>query len=238
MKRDDINKNNDFILISQKEIDEFKFNPNTGSEVADFLIKATTIGQKKAKKLKKEINDFLNKERSTKMGTRGLLMIKESGSTKLAQYNHYDSYIKGGLGEDVVSFIVKTTREEKWDQFKKGLANVISVDSDYVLTDEDIERHKRYQDTNVSTGDDIYALLRGLQNGVVLSEILEGRVFLMEDYIGFFDDGIFCEYAYLLDLDEMVLYIYENGKNLLSKFSFSELVKHSEVGDKEWLKYI
>lgn len=39
------------------------------------------------------------------MSTRGLVCVVANGDYKVAQYNHFDSYVDGGLGEDLLNLI-------------------------------------------------------------------------------------------------------------------------------------
>lgn len=58
------------------------------------------------------------------MSTRGLVGIKVNNEKKY-MFNHWDSYPKGGLGEDVVAFCNKVT---DWDTFKANAEKVKMVD--------------------------------------------------------------------------------------------------------------
>ncbi len=135
------------------------------------------------------------------MSTRGYYGIKKKGELKGA-YNHFDSY-PSGLGKDLVETI---------NGIKKGdRLNVLSETFDYIeLIDSNIAPTQEQKDTcvkanvvdlNVSNRslDDWYCLLRKLQGN--LSSYINKVVPYMENGNDFIDDTLFCEWAYIINLD-------------------------------------
>lgn len=143
------------------------------------------------------------------MGTRGLYGIRKNGIDK-ATYNHWDSYPEA-LGKDIVKFC-KNNGIEKLDKF----FNLIElVDSESNPTDEQIVEcmSAGYVDISVSEQsiDDWYCLLRGLQgNFKAYQKFIDNnaRVYMKDD-ITFIEDSLFCEYAYIINLDDNVLEFYK-----------------------------
>jgi len=136
------------------------------------------------------------------MGTRGAYGFYKDGETKVT-YNHYDSYLEG-LGEDVVEFVRKTDIQKLNTIFDE----LIMVDEDGTPTKEQIQALEKWSDTRVSTGEltEWYVLLRNAQGNLMAFK--EGLRYMI-DGKGFLNDSLFCEYAYIINLDENVLEIYE-----------------------------
>lgn len=145
------------------------------------------------------------------MSTRGLWGIRKNGIDKLT-YNHSDSYPEW-LGRKIVEFISHTS-----------LPDLNSLYDKLVLVDEDKDRPTPEQkrickklglyDKMVSTGsdDEWYCLLRNTQMNFdfyrQLAEDSEVKEFPFIDDASFIKDSLFCEYAYIIDLDNGKLEFY------------------------------
>ena len=131
------------------------------------------------------------------MGTRGLIGFRRGGVDKLT-YNHFDSYPEY-LGEKVLQFIVQY-REELDSIFDK----IVLVNETDKPTQEQIEVCKNYTNLGVSTGscEDWYCLLRNAQGD--LSCYANDLKYMIDSH-DFILDSLFCEYAYILNLDTNVL---------------------------------
>lgn len=136
------------------------------------------------------------------MGTRGSYGFYKNGMTK-ATYNHYDSYPEG-LGKDVVNFIKTTSIKE----LNKIFENLKIVNQDSEPTEEEIKKLKKWSDQSVSTGQltEWYVLLRNTQGN--LGAFKEGLEYMI-DGKDFLEDSLFCEWAFLINLDDNVLEVYE-----------------------------
>lgn len=126
-------------------------------------------------------------------------------------YNHCDSY-PGGMGENVVSFI-KTINKTKtgWARLKRNIAKLEEIKKGQKPTPEQIEAYKEYADLSVSNQsyEDWYCLLRNIQGLPTLIEIMKGKLkhgFLYNDFI---KDSVFCEYAYVINLDDNTIEFYK-----------------------------
>lgn len=139
------------------------------------------------------------------MGTRGLYGFRKNGKEK-ATYNHYDSY-PDWLGSNVLNFIKNHSVKEMSDFYDR----IIMVDEDDKPTREQIEncRNNKSIDLNVSrqSEDDWYCLTRELQGE--LEQLYKCDFAYMIEYLGFIKNSLFCEYAYIIDIDEEVLEFYE-----------------------------
>lgn len=136
------------------------------------------------------------------MGTRGAYGFIKNGEMKIT-YNHWDSYLSG-LGFEVMKFIAKTSDKELNEIFDK----IVMVDENSVPTEEQIKECEKYLNSNVGAGkiDDWYCLLRNAQGN--LNEYKNGLRYMI-DSKEFMGDSLFCEYAYILNLDNNYLEIYK-----------------------------
>jgi hypothetical protein len=143
------------------------------------------------------------------MGTRGLVGFTADNKNKFT-YNHFDSY-PDGLGDDVVRFVqeqlLPKLRLDHTAVFNSIKAIRMIQEGD-TPTIEDVERLEPYTDLQVSTQsvDDWYCLLRHTQ-GDIPSILNCGYMIDSEDFI---TDSLFCEYAYVVNLDTNMLECY-NG---------------------------
>lgn len=141
------------------------------------------------------------------MGTRGIMAFAHNGEVK-AMYNHWDSY-PSGLGEALQHWMLAQNGDfseaiEKFDR-------LVAVDENAKPTEDQKLALIRYMDTRVSTGssDDWYVLLRDTQGNP--AEALKAGFFV--DYFEFGFDSLFCEWAYVVDLDRKVLEVYQGFQN-------------------------
>lgn len=145
------------------------------------------------------------------MSTRGLYGIRKNGIDKCT-YNHSDSY-PSWLGRKVLKFCANNTI----DDLKKIFDKIELVDESIKPTEEQIKKcvDAGYYNRTVSTQsvDDWYCLLRHLQGNFdeyqdLINNDKEKTIF-MTDGISFIKDSLFCEYAYIINLDDEVLEFYE-----------------------------
>ena len=135
------------------------------------------------------------------MGTRGAYGIRLNGQDKVF-YNGYDSY-PSVLGNDMLKVVRRYTTDELEDFFD-SLEDV----SGRNITPEDIEACSSYglSFRNVGTGDDWYSLLRDVQGD--LATQIKLKIPFYEDATDFLDDPLFCEWAYIINLDDDTLEVY------------------------------
>lgn len=145
------------------------------------------------------------------MGTRGLYGFYKDGVTK-ATYNHYDSY-PSYLGNHIARFIRSTSLDELNQIFDR----IIMVGENDEPTEAQVIECIRYLDTEVGTGrlNDWYSLLRGAQGELEPYKDLGLRY--MIDSQNFIKDSLFCEFAYIINLDDNVLELYKGFQNKTDK---------------------
>lgn len=147
------------------------------------------------------------------MGTRNLIAAVKDGKVKVAQYCQWDGYFEG-QGEGVANFIRRNLAEESTSkQFRDNIDKCVFVDKEFMRNafiecglDPDAEfvthgdpaytrYQERYPQFNRSTGSDIFDL------------ILDGTTELRDDF-SFGSDSLWCEFAYIINLDNNTLEIY------------------------------
>lgn len=57
--------------------------------------------------------------------------------------------------------------------------------------------------------------------------------FPMTDARDFFEDGLFCEWGYIINLDDKCLDVYRDGDHKIRSFALSEIRKESEKSKAE-----
>ncbi len=147
------------------------------------------------------------------MSTRGLYGIRKNGIDKCT-YNHCDSYPEY-LGSEILNFCAKNSVE----RLSKLFDNIDMVIENTKPTEEQIDICKKsgYTDFRVSrqNENDWYCLLRNLQGDFKkYTECIDNneKVFMI-DNIDFIKASLFCEYAYIINLDEKVLEFYVGFQN-------------------------
>ncbi len=128
------------------------------------------------------------------MGTRGLLGFRKNEQDKLT-YNHYDSY-PNCLGHTMVQFCKETSVEKLNEIFD----NIVLVNGNDTPTKKQINECVKYYDDTVSTGsiNEWYCLLRNAQGNPDVYK--DGLKYMIDDN-DFIKDSLFCEYAYIINLD-------------------------------------
>lgn len=128
------------------------------------------------------------------MGTRGCYGFRKNGIDKIT-YNHYDSY-PSGLGADVATFCKETSLDEMNEIFDR----IILVAESSTPTAEQIaECHKYYGAGDAGqTVEDWYWLLRDTQGDL---SVYKDNLRYMIDSHDFITGSLFCEYAYIINLD-------------------------------------
>ena len=138
------------------------------------------------------------------MGTRGLYGLRKDGIDKVT-YNHWDSY-PDVLGFNVSEFCANTSFE-----------NLVKIYNNIYLVNEGSTPTSEQRDwcvqcglynENVSTRseEDWYCLLRNIQGDLErLKELaLNGKAYMIDNQ-SFIRDSLFCEYAYIINLDTKML---------------------------------
>lgn len=144
------------------------------------------------------------------MGVRGVYGFVSGGELKIT-YNHSDS-MPAALGERVVDFCRHMNKEQLWQDLKTRLKGVALVQENDKVP-EDVLQQRKYATlakTLKKDGVDAtwYNLLRPYMGGEMLWKISKGEVSHMVDMQAFPKTSLFCEYCYIIDLDNMTLDIF------------------------------
>lgn len=143
------------------------------------------------------------------MSTRGLMGHKLNGQYH-GTYNHDGSY-PAGLGKKVIDFILLMNKAEKWEQLINKLPQMQIIDENKDALPELAEHYEQKFGSGGLWGHskaEWYNLLRKLQGTGYYWAITEGMLEHMPDNIDFIRDSLFCEYAYIINLDDMTLELY------------------------------
>jgi FAD/FMN-containing dehydrogenase len=154
------------------------------------------------------------------MGTRHLICVVKDGEFKVAQYGQWDGYFSG-QGQDILNFL----RDDSFNlaHFKEQLDKCYYIDQDTyvrlleeggVVISEDgfvpYDDMKRFSATHLGaffsrdTGADILKLIND-ENTLTQIPLKNGVTFAA--------DSLFCEYAYVIDVDKEVLEVYTGFNN-------------------------
>lgn len=136
------------------------------------------------------------------MGTRNLIAVQIDGKYKVAQYSQFDGYPEG-QGLNCLRFLREQMNEYV---FKDALRNSSFITADemkemiksYGGTDNAVDRSMAeekllddHPEFNRDTGADILKIIQEHPGGLKLTDEL--------DFVG---DGLFCEWAWVIDFDK------------------------------------
>lgn len=143
-------------------------------------------------------------------------MVIHKEETKIAQYGQWDGY-PSGQGVKILNFLKKV----KMDKFKEKLNNVRFTNDDdikkiqeffdsigahdgWLTMEQSAKYHKAYPYMSRDIGGDILDLVYESKDEV-----------LLQDSTSFAGNSLFCEWAYLIDLDNNQLEVYEGFNQTL-----------------------
>jgi hypothetical protein len=158
------------------------------------------------------------------MGTRGLTVVKSKGKVKVAQYGQWDHY-PSGQGKTIARFI---QNEMDLNKFKTRVdklqfATPKQVDATWV----DCGAAPGADFISFSIADDhavIYPEFSRDTGAEILGLIQDAGIECVENSLNFLKDGLFCEYAYMLDLDKKVVTVYVSGE-VYAKIPFAKFTE-------------
>ena len=143
------------------------------------------------------------------MGTRGSVGVIYQEEVKLG-YNQFDSY-PDGLGLETLELVSKINKEDGWDTLKKNISNLKNIKEKEIKDENIIEKYKIYSNLGVSEQklSDPYCLFREIQGAGWIEEVYNGNLEHYPCDNNFIKDSLFCEYAYIINLDTMKLEFYD-----------------------------
>lgn len=144
------------------------------------------------------------------MGTRNLTMVIHGGEVKVAQYGQWDGY-PSGQGATALSFL----RDADMDRFIDRLGKVRWVTEDEVkqgYIDAGADPDAQWVTMDIAERfNKLFPFLSRDHGAGILSQILNstGDEIPLRDSRDFAADSLFCEYAYVIDLDKRTFEVYE-----------------------------
>lgn len=137
------------------------------------------------------------------MGTRNLTIVKHNGEYKVAQYGQWDGY-PSGQGAIALEFAHKLTAVNTLMEFTRKVDAVRVASAEYM---NDIDR--RVKSGELEDWRKSYPELSRDTCAKILDMILERPAgLILQDDINFAADSLFCEWAYVIDLDEKTFEAY------------------------------
>lgn len=127
------------------------------------------------------------------MGTRHLITVVKDGGYKVAQYGQWDGYL-GGQGCMICEFLQERM---DLDRFK------VALDKCRFLTQSEID------ELNKTDWHSTHGYLSRDTGANILDVIQDNDGVCLVDQLNFAGDSLFCEWAYVVDMDNEILEIYE-----------------------------
>lgn len=164
------------------------------------------------------------------MGTRGIYGFRKNNEDKIT-YNHFDSY-PSCLGEEIIDYLKINSIEKLNTLYDK----LILVDEEFKISDfseEQKEKYKRYLEEikNSKTSEidmDMYSFLRQFQGDLKKYDEFP-EIDLMLDNRGFIKISLFCEWGYIINLDDNTLEIWKGFQK--------KPQKNNRYGNGKWEGY-
>jgi hypothetical protein len=160
------------------------------------------------------------------MGTRNLFTIIHDGKIKLAKYNQWDGYLDG-QGKDLAEFIVN---DLEFNRLILGLnkvkllddtRDVKIIDSIYESMNSKSDDYKKLDYPLITRDTNINDQLKAISVGVFDLYTV--------DCSDFKNDGLFCEYAYELNLDLNTVKVFEHRKNAKGDYFCDKVVIDCDI---------
>lgn len=149
------------------------------------------------------------------MGTRNLTMVISNGETKVAQYGQWDGYPEG-QGQTILKFLLSLDKEG-FEKFKERVNQ---------LRWHTKEEEAKMEAMSSEEWLEKYPYLSRDVGGKILEAIFYNKITVGSQFLGnareisvnvesltnsedFAEDSLFCEWAYVIDLDKNTFEVYE-----------------------------
>ena len=141
------------------------------------------------------------------MGTRNLTAVYLDGEYRIAQYGQWDGYPEGqgmtcllflrdSMNEKLFRDRLKETRFMSYDEIREIYIQGGADDSGFISIAEAKKVEHEYPGLSRDLG------------AAILYEVQGGRIKALENSIEFAAHGLFCEWAYVIDLDKRTFEVY------------------------------
>lgn len=160
------------------------------------------------------------------MGTRNLFTIIHDGKIKLAKYNQWDGDLDG-QGRDLAEFIIN---DLEFNRLILGLQRVKLleekrdaklIDSIYDSMNSKSDDYKKLDYPLITRDTNIKEQLQAISVGVFDLYSIDASEFK--------NDGLFCEYAYELNLDNFTVKVFKNRENAKGDYFCDKLIIDCDV---------
>ena len=165
------------------------------------------------------------------MGTRHFTGVILNGQYKIAQYGQFDGYPEG-QGRVVLDFLSNADMR----MFEYKLKNCKFVDRNtvrrcYIAAGDSPENNTGFVDHETAERfEEMWPSLSRNTGAEILYLVYESANDVpLQDSHDFLNDDLFCQFAYVINLDEGVLYCYANGKNLFAEYPLEKLPTVNEM---------
>lgn len=164
------------------------------------------------------------------MGTRGLTMVVLNSETKVSQYGQWDHY-PSGKGIDILE-LISSFNIEKFKEKISKLHWITEEEANKVDENENWETNYPYLSRDAG-GQILNAIYNGemvVSAGIGERKVIKCDVKFLTNKESFAGDSLFCEWAYVIDLDKNTFEIYKgfNKEPLEETERFFNHFKHSE----------
>jgi len=159
------------------------------------------------------------------MGTRGAYGFRHK-EKDIVSYNHFDSY-PSGLGNKVANFLNMFTNVEDLQKVAEGI-ELVNEDSKPTKEQKiECKKFELFNKTVSSQSDgDWYCLLRESQGDLTI--YTDGFKYMIDGH-KFLADSLFCEWAYIINLDTGELEIYRGfNKDETAPGRYAKVTKEGE----------
>jgi hypothetical protein len=115
------------------------------------------------------------------------------------------------LGKNIADFCREIVEKGQLDVLRERVDNLVLVEQSKPAPVSLTKKYAEFCDEKVASQQktDWYCLLRNTQNGDNLPHILSGKLEHMIDGREFVQDSLFCEYAYVIDLNLNIFDVYK-----------------------------
>ena len=156
------------------------------------------------------------------MGTRNLTVVQVDNEYKVAQYCQWDGY-PSGQGVIILNFLKNVdidffadkvrkcrflTEEEHNEKVEKVIPSIKG--KGWITSEESAQKLRKFPELHRDTGPD------------VLQMIMDSDGLELDNSIDFVGDGLFCEWAYVIDLDKKQLEVYTGFSKKRKEGRFSQ----------------
>jgi len=177
------------------------------------------------------------------MGTRHLTMVLIDGEIRVSQYGQWDGY-PSGQGFVIVEFLKKIRNKKSLEQIKENVRSLEEISDEElskIWVDEGASSESPWVSCEIA--DKVKASHPEFSRDTgaeILNLIFEGKVKKIRIDKEFAADSLFCEWAYLLDLDKGILEVYRgfNTEPLDSRERFANMKKPREDEKYEPIKLL